>query len=586
MSTVGYLYDPESHASTNSRGENYWSAYIPEILDQLGASASPIRLDSFEESLQSLCVLVVGDARSIDLGAVADTIADWVESGGTLIGLAPSGLDPLFGNTFNSVTPEPDSPYHPTALVRLKPHCLTTGVYSPRFEKDPVPVFGPVRKVVAQHSTTLASLENLRCAETSFAAITHCAVGSGHACYFCFDLAQTLWLIHKGRPIEGDHDLDGYMRFSDGVVTGNLSHEVPYADLLLYLLQNLLHQAGVPMIHQIPPSNGEVADFLAFFGGDDEGLKDGTQIAASDFMRSRDLPYHINIMPYPDGTFGLTVPEYEHIVANGHEPSLHYNFIDGFSHPCGFTRDDVLRQCEAYVRTFGRKPVATVNHWCRWCGWNEPAKWMREAGGRADNSRIGASSPPLNPVNRIGFAFGTAYPNYFYEDWRERNRKIDFLSLPIAAYEVGYFGEATDFETLHQALDLAADYHYTINFFFHPIYIAKYPACREAIDELLRYTQERALRPVYFGPDALWEWWDARTRSSLDQVSLTQAETRFLARCQYDEGMVVKVPVRGESAQVSVGGVATVPVIERHFGVDYALVICPPGETEVVVTMS
>lgn len=586
MSSVGYLCSITAQDAANSSGMNYWFAYIQEICAQLGAAASPVNATSLKKELPDLRVLMVGDSRSGEIGELSEPIARWVEQGGTLIGFATEGLDALFGNKVNSVTPEPDSPYHPTALLRFLPHALTTGVVTPRFEESVVPVFGPVRKASPQESTSLASLLTIRQAESPFPAITCREVGEGRACYFAFDLAQTMWLLHKGRPIESDNDLDGYMRLSDGVVVGNLPPDVPYADLLLFFLQSLLHQARIPMIHQIPPRSGKVADFLAFFGGDDEGSSDGVQVEASEFMKARGLPYHINIMPKPDGTFGLTEAEFSQIVANGHEPSLHYNFIDGFSHPTGFTREDVLQQHEWYISAFGREPVATVNHWCRWCGWSEPAKWMLEAGGRADNSRIGATSPPLNPVNRVGFAFGTAYPNYFYDDWSGENRRIDFLSEPIAAYEVGYLGDATDFDTLHRAVDLAADYHYTMNFFYHPIYIARYPACGKAIDELMRYAEERSLLPVYCGPDALWEWWDARSKSSVEVRGMTPVDVNLVARCAYPGGMVVKVPIASSQVAVEIGGQPTPVIVQEHFGLAYSMIVCPVGESVVSVRVA
>jgi hypothetical protein len=586
MQPVGYLYDPDSHAAANARGENYWFAYAEEIFRQLGVDARAVDVrkgSDLSEALVDLRVLVVGDSHSAETSGAADQIARWVEDGGTLIGFAAEGLDEVFGNGFHSVTPQRDGGFAMTALMRLQPHALTTAVYSPFFVDQPLPVLGPVRKVVAAGSEPLAILLSLREAETVFPAVTHRQVGAGHAFYFAFDLAQTMWVLHKGRPIDGDYDLDGYLRLSDAMVTGGLRQDVPYADEMLFLLQNMMHGAGVPLVHQVPPLEGEVADLAVFFGGDDEGLTDGSQVLASDFMKSRGLPYHINIMPDAAGKFGLTVEEFRHIVANGHEPSLHYNFIDGFDHPTGFTQEDVQRQHDWFVQTFGHEPVASVNHWCRWTGWAEPAKWLAAAGGRADNSLIGVSSPPLNPVNNIGFAFGTAFPHYYYDDWRGENKWIDFLSEPIMCYEVGYFGNDVDPDKTHLAVDLAAYYHFTADFFHHPIYFAAAEGCAKAVDELLRYVGERKLRVVFMGCDGLWAWWDARRRSSVDVLSMRENETRFTARCEYADGMVVKVPAPGQVAEVTIGGSTVAADVEEHFGHRYVMVVCPEGESEVRV---
>jgi len=50
------------------------------------------------------------------------------------------------------------------------------------------------------------------------------------------------------------------------------------------------------------------------------------QVSASDFMKSRGLPYHINLMPL-NGRFAISRAEFRHMRANGHELSLHYNFM-------------------------------------------------------------------------------------------------------------------------------------------------------------------------------------------------------------------------------------------------------------------
>lgn len=583
---AAYLYDPEVHEAVNDRSENYWFAYAEEILRQLGLAATAVNVRDEKQTAEALAaarVVFVGDARAGSFRDLAHDLHNWVHAGGTLVGFGADGLDEIFGNAFHSVTPERDGAFAMAALVRLNDHPLARAIAPPDLTDQPIPIFGPLRKVTPQVSETLATLLSLRLAETSFPAVTLRQLGRGWACYFAFDLAQTLWVLHKGRPVDGDYDLDGYLRLSDAIVTGHLRQDVPYADMLLFLLQNLVYCAGLPMVHQIPPLVGEVGDLIVFFGGDDEGLTDGSQVAASDFMRSRGLPYHINIMPNVSGHFALTVAEHDHIVANGHEASLHFNFIDGFAHPCGFSHADVERQARLFLENFGHAPVVSVNHWCRWTGWAEPAKWMASCGLKGDNSRLGLSSPPLNPVNRIGLAFGSAFPHYYYDDASGSNRRIDFLAVPGMAYEVGYLGNATDFETLHRALDLAVHFHMTANFFYHPIYIAHQESCRRAIDELVRYLREGQRRTVFLGCDALWTWWDARARSSVHTMTALDNGLQLLAQCAYHDGMVVKLPVVREVTCVNVNGKASPPVIQKHFGLPWLLIPCPFGESQITI---
>ncbi|MCX7599567.1 MAG: hypothetical protein N2512_11990 [Armatimonadetes bacterium] len=584
-----YLYDPEAQETANAREENYWFAYVEEILRQLGLPATAVNVRDGEllaDALGTARVIFVGDARAGSFVDISCKLHTWINSGGTLIGFATDRLDETFGNAFHSVTPEPDGSFAMTALVRLSDCPLTRAILPFGLSDHTIPVFGPLRRVVPERSRVLALLVNSRGAETSFPAVTVQRVGRGLACYFAFDLAQTMWVLHKGRPVDGDYDLDGYLRLSDAIATGHLRQDVPYADMLLFLLQNLIHGTGLPMIHQLPPLAGEVADLVIFFGGDDEGLSDGSQVAASDFMRSRGLPYHINIMPDADGHFALTVAEHDHIVANGHEASLHFNFIDNFCHPIGFGEQHVERQVRLFYENFGHLPIVTVNHWCRWTGWAEPARWMATRGIKGDNSRLGLSSPPLNPVNRIGLAFGSAFPHYYYDDPGGGNQRINFLAVPGMAYEVGYLGDATDFETLHRALDLAAHFHMTANFFYHPVYIAHQESCRRAIDELVRYLREGQHRAVFMGCDALWAWWDARARSNVHTLGTGENSLRLLAQCAYHDGMVVKVPVARKVVQVRVQGKTVSPAMQEHFGLRWLFIPCPAGESEIVVCLA
>jgi hypothetical protein len=262
--------------------------------------------------------------------------------------------------------------------------------------------------------------------DTGNAAVTARELGKGRVFYFAFGLPQTMWVLHQGRPVDRDYDGDDKLRSADGLVIKPHSMEVAYADELLFLLQNMIGTQLHPFVHQLPPippstlSNGtergadRIPDALFFWGGDDEGSTEGIQLVASNWMKQRGLPYHINALPRKDGKFGLSVEDAKKIRANGHEISLHYNFIDGFAPRAGFTREDVLKQAAAFRRHFGTGLICSVTHHTRWTGWAEPAKWMREAGGKADNSFVHAGSPPSNPVNLLGFSFGTAFPFWFY----------------------------------------------------------------------------------------------------------------------------------------------------------------------------
>jgi hypothetical protein len=592
--SVGVAWDESRREQVNRGQRNYWYAYIWEILDRLGVTgvrinpsslANPRRLARFG------CIIVGGLNGDKVSTRAAQALADWVKQGGTLIGFAPDGLDEVFGTRPRAPTPQPRDDFAITGYLELARTPLTQGIHSTLRPEQRLIIISPVRPVAAHAAREVARFlrphpsapdDGARARDGGLAAVTARRLGRGWACYFGFDVAHSVWAIQQGRPVDADYDGDGYYRSSDAVVIGRNSPQVAYSHELILLLRGMLSQAPLPMVHELPAHDGECPDALFYFGGDDE-CAPNVQVPASDFMRSRNLPYHINLMPV-QGRFAISRREFRHIRANGHELSLHYNFWDGFAHPGPFAEADVVAQNAAFRKAFGRRPVCTVNHGTRWTGWSEPAKWMQAVGGKADNSRIHWPSPPLNPVNRLGFAFGTPFPYFFRDDWRGKNARIPFLQEPIIAYELGYEGDATDFGMLRRAIGVAVRHHMTMNMFYHPVYIVNYPACRAAIDELLRYLRARKARAVFMGNDDLWRWWRQRSRARIKAPRLCDGCVSFTARCGYGGGFVVKVPLsRAAPVRCTANGKPARFHVERRFGRDWVFLPLPPGEHDVVV---
>ncbi len=589
---IACVYDSGRHAAANRDGENHWDIYLREIGDQLGArmeEVPPAALGNPEQLAQYATVLVGGLAAD-DLPAETLThLERWIRGGGTLIALATQGLDALCGNRSAGLMRQPGDPFTCSATFALQPHRLTQDIHSILQPAQRLLIFSDVRQMTCDSSCALATLYDLDGRDTGYAAITGRQLDKGHVFYFAFGVPQTMWVLHQGRPVDQDYDGDGMLRRSDAVVIRPHSVQVLYADEILFLLGNMIGVQPHPLVHQLPPTGaGAIPDALFHWGGDDEASAAGIQLVASDFMRQQGLPYHINAMWRPDGTFGLSVADADKIRANGHEIAPHFDFMTGYASGAGFTREQVLAQAEAFREHFGTGWTCSVNHVTRWTGWAEPAKWMREAGGKADNSFVHAGSPPANPVNMFGFSFGTAFPFWFYDDWQGGNQKIDFLEEPFGAYECGYRDQTqTDFETLHAALDLAARHHLTMNMFHHPIYIAEYPACQQAIAEGLRYLQERQIRALHLGNDAVCHWWQARSESQLREVVLANDRLTFQTQCGYAEGMIVKVPLGTRTAvAAAIEGSPGVVRFEQEtlFGQNWALVVVPCGQQ--VVTLS
>lgn len=587
--SAAYVYDADLREAANAAGRNYWYEYLREILDRLGLTAAPISRHALTEAgLEKVTLLFIGDLTVDQVTAEAATALErWVQAGGVLIGFGTEGLDPLFGVEFRSLMPQHGDDFSIAGYFAFSEHPLTTDIHSVLHPEQKLIILSPIRSVRPTESLELARLYSFFGVDTECAAVTMRPWGQGRAFYFGFNVPQTMWTLQQGRPLTGDYDGDGYYRTSDKRVIGTNEPEVAYSDEILFLLQNMVAMQGWPLLHQLPPARrgGErvVPEALFFWGGDDEAAA-GTQVWASDWMKSRGLPYHLNLMPRR-GSFSVSLEEYRKIKANGHELSLHYNFIDDFTHPNAFTEADVRAQAELYRQTYGEDPICSVNHWCCWIGWAEPAKWMAAQGGKADNCHIHRGSPPLNPVNMLGFSFGTAFPYYFYDDWRGGNRKMDFLEEPITGYELGYLPGETHFEVLHRAIDTAVRYHLTLNLFYHPVNVYHQEACRRAIEEVLRYLDERGLTAVHLGNDELWRWWTARSAGSITDVTVEGDTLTCTAACDYAGGFIVKVPLGGATAAAATCDGVPVPVqVEERFGQHWAYVAVPPGRHEVCLS--
>jgi len=582
---VAYVYEADLREAANTAGRNYWYEYVREIMDRLGLTAEPVSRHALTaETLSALSVLLLGDLTTAHVTpGLAARLDRWVADGGVLIGFGTEGLDELFGVQFRSPMPQPGDEFSIAGYLDLRAHPLTEGIHSPLHPEQKLLIISPIRSVRPQASVELARLFSSYQVDTECAAITMREHGAGLAFYFAFNLPQTIWTIQQGRPIDGDYDGDGYYRTSDARVIGTNEPEVLYTDELLLLLQNMLATRRVPLIHQLPPHEGRVPDALFFWGGDDEAAA-GTQVWASNWMKSRGLPYHLNLMPQ-GGRFAVSLEEFRQIQANGHECSLHYNFLDDFKHPNAFTQADVQKQADLYYDTFGERPICSVNHWCCWTGWAEVPRWLAEAGGKADNCRIHRGSPPLNPANRLGFSFGTAFPYYFYDDWRGGNRRIDLLEEPITGYELGYTPGQTDFSVLHRALDLAAYYHLTMNLFYHPVNIFNHEVCRAAIDEVLRYLDERGIVAKHVANDELWRWWSQRSAARLTDVAWAERTLSFTSHSTYPAGLIVKIPLGSAEARsaTDAGGQELVVENRPEWGQNWAFIVVPPGDRKVQV---
>ncbi len=555
---AAWLYDASAHREANRAGENYWDLYMQELCAQLGLTAAPLQCTSAQalaQALQHCSCLFVGAQTPVLKPELQHVLCHWVEAGGLLIGFRTEGLDELFGVREVGPKRRAESPFVPSAYLRLAHDPLAAGLQPDLHPEHPLLVFGPVRLVAAAGARELATLLDRDGRSALGVGVSLRRSGEGWAAYWAFSLPQTAWVLHQGRPIDRDYDGDGYYRTGDLFVIGEHEIEIPYADHLVWLLERLVALLPHPRLYTMPPAGGQVPRALIYWAGDDE-FSAGDQLKASQFMRSLELPYHVNVM-YKHGEFAISPEEVEAILANGHDVSLHYNFVpsDGFPSAYEFGPEDVHQQAQAFRHRFGFAPYASVNHWLRWVGWAEPARWMAAEGGKGDGSFVHARMPPLDPCDIFGFPFGTSFPFRFYDDWKHGNETLPFVEKPLTGYEMGYSAGGANFTQLYRLLDLTCRRHLVTSMFFHSNRIARIPYCREAIAAVKGYFEERGVPVKHLSLNGLVRWWFDRLSSRIDAASLTQSGLCFTVRTPHPEGAIVVVPLQpGQGAAARCDG--------------------------------
>jgi hypothetical protein len=224
----------------------------------------------------------------------------------------------------------------------------------------------------------------------------------------------------------------------------------------------------------------------------------------------------------------------------------------------------------------------------------EPARWMAEAGIRVDNSYSEIGVPADHSLRNspyFGFASGTIYPYHFYEDYTRGNACLPVLEEPIICYEIGHRGsllyaESSEKSEVYTPVDMAVKYHLTMNMFYHPLYIVRYPRCREAIEEILDYIIRIGARLVHMANDEFADWWNARSQSTIGDLECTDNTIRFKTRSEHESGMVVKTLVP-ESCQIDLtsDGKESACVIKKELGGTWACFYVSSGENQVEITL-
>ncbi len=593
---TGYVYDEAHCAKCHSSGHNYWFKYIEEIFDEMGLRASKLSRSQLlqPESISRLKFIFIGE---VDLsGLEKERLHEWVTCGGTLIGFATGGADDLFGIK------------RVKRILQADGHFTVTGAYQfnaaiqakadPRYDYRAARLFiiSDVELVEALDGSRVGSFVNAGRYETEYELIVEQRVGSGKTIFLGFDMPKTIWTMHQGRPVDRDWDGDGYYRTGDAIALGRMTDlELPYADYWLLFLEDLLTQVPQPFVHQLPPSaDGELPDMLLHYGGDDE-CTPGIQVKASEYMKEKGLGYQMNIMQDKSGKFAISAEQYKQIKANGHDLSLHFDFFEPHYH---FTEAHLREQLQQYEAAFGETPVATVNH-CSMvtAGWTDQARWAAALGMKGDNTRIHSFFPPMNPINLFGCGFGTVYPHFVYDDHKHGNDKIEYVYIPILLFEPRIYDQSRelDIARIRDAIERAAHFRWTLNVFLHPIYLVdpkETVHCWPAVEEILRFIEERQYRVLHYSTNELCLWWFDRAATSVHLDSTSRGDSSsltFTVTTPSSQGVYVKLPLpdsASETASYKLDGISTQGIVQRRNAKKWLMCFVPQGSHDIEISVA
>ena len=569
---IYYLWDEQLRIDKNRREENHWFAYITEILTRLGVSGKAIIAEEAETFSFTSDDLLFTGADALP-PSVLPALREGLAGGMSLIGFGTAGADGLFGVKTAGCPIRPEDEYAVNGYFNIRAE--NKNAYLPVPETAPdLPVFAPVGIYEAHGAEVIADISAGGRILPAF--FKH---ENKNAYYFSFDLPQTMWVSAQGRPVYKSERGLSFTRISDARVTPpDYDTTVAYGDYYLYIIQSILARLKQPAIHRLPPDNqGNVPDLLLFYAGDEDATPD-ISIRASEIMYERGLPYHINLMPAGDDMRFVTTPrEYDAIKARGHELALHYNMV-GYD----FTEEEFERQYRAYLHNYGETSVSTVGHCLTHRGWTGRGRYQKRLGIMGDSCRCAEYAEDINEFNLYGFAFGTSYPIFLYENSIHQNRKLDFTDIPIAYYEPRIGGKYHDGKTkIHKCIDDAVYFGRMINLFTHPHYVADNygydnTMTLAGLDEAVRYINEKGRNVIHSTPDRVCRFWHGRSKSQITAYIRREGTVICRVECYAEEGLIIRFPVDPVDIEKPVSVIADGqpirPVFKKVDGSDWLMV--------------
>lgn len=568
-----------SYAHQN--GRLWHDAYYPELLDEMGICYDSIAPGELTGCMSKYHVILLGD---FDAGTI-ENLDDWVRSGGVLLGFLTQGQDELFGVKGVGRIEQTDDEFTISCYLRLiEDYSLLP------FEDgwtNTLPVISPIRNLeLAEGGDLIGTLlpplsfcidyKESKNIQFLVPGVVRRKNGHGWCWYFNFNLGQTLRLFHQGRPVDRDWDGDGMYRSADGIVfTSAQNIENPFGDYYLELLRNAFDSAGVLSKFYYPPADNKLVDLLYYYGGDDECDPTGVQAIAVRRMHEAGYPYHINIMCNSERKgYALSQQTYQEMIEYGQEPSIHFDFFKPRT-PISF--DEFTEQLDLFEHTYGATPKVYVNHCVMFWGWTDLARWSQARGLIGDNGRFPVRlMPDSNPINSHGFAFGTSYPHFVYDDAAHGDEKLHFLYIPACLYEprITLKNRASDYEALEAFLDKAQKNAWFVPMFFHPVYIAKCDDAWRALTAAHEVARQKDWRVLELGVDAVANWWFERSDSILRDID----ENTFMVDAVSSHGITLRLPVQMLNKKLTIDGEEI--TIERReiYGRLCVLAVIPQGK--------
>ena len=550
---IYYLVDPLLQAQKNKRGETHYPAYIPEILSRLGVPFCAWHPNSPAFFAKGDVLLTGKDTLSPE---TVSKLSESVKKGLTLIGFSTGGSESLFGINTEKTINQPNGEFSLTGYFAIDPSVKKFYMNVPE-DQPKLPVFSPVVQIRTAKAEILG---NIQANGESYAGFLRYRDENGtEAFYFAFDLPQTLLISAQGKPVTEPADGWSVGRLPMARVTPlDYNTEIAYGDYYLYILQNIFADLGYAMLHRLPLSeNGKVPDFALYYAGDEDACDPAISTDAAAFMAGRGLPYHINLMPFGENMeFRLSPAQFDELRKNGCELALHYDMTGNSGKYYIFSEENFRRQYRAYLQHFGVPSISTVGHCLTHNGWAERMRFLEKIGVRGDFERCGEYDPvDINAFDKYGFAFGTAFPSFPYDDAEHNNRKIDLAEAPIAYYEPRIGEKYPDgADRIARCLEYASYFGRMINLFTHPHYLTDLSGynsamTKAALDRTLAYIKEKGKDVIHSAPDRICEFWRGRSRSSVLSVLSVISETSGFENTQNYyvasecEALIVRIPV-------------------------------------------